>query len=135
MAAMRGDKGTVVEIFLTGTNVTPSDYISIKTIAVYRTHMSSSYPSVPLGKMHLIILFIMVFRTIALRRRRMWYKCVDQEVESFVLSYVFLRVLMCVSEYCFLISSLLSQTLTFSINCEGRVVRGTERGWRKGYCS
>ena len=85
MAAMRGEKGVVVESFLTGTNVRPSDYISIRTIAVYHADTSSSHPFVPLGKMHLFMLFIMVLHTVALRRRRMCYKCVDQEVESFIL--------------------------------------------------
>jgi hypothetical protein len=134
MATVRGEKWIVVEIFLTGTNVRPSHHIYIKTIAVYHADMSSSHPFVPLDKMHLFMLFIVVFHTVAVRRRRMCYTCVEQEVESFILCYVFLRVLMCVSEYCFLIWRLLSQTLTFSINCVGRIVRGTERG-RKGYCS
>jgi len=43
---------------LTGTNVTSSDYISLKTIAMYHADMSSSRPFVPLGKMHLFMLFI-----------------------------------------------------------------------------
>jgi len=34
----------------------------------------------------------------------------------------------CVSEYCFLVCSLLRQTLTFSINYEGRIVREPQRG-------
>jgi len=103
------------------------NYISVKRIAVYHADMSSSHPFVALGKMRLFMLFILVFRTVALLRSRMCCKCVDQEVESFILWYVFLRVLMCVSEHCFLMCSLLSQTLTFSINWEGRVVRGTEK--------
>jgi hypothetical protein len=85
MAAMRGEKGVVVEIFLTGTNMRPSDYIYIKTIAVYHADMSNSHTFVPLGKMHLFMLFIMVFHTVALRRRRMCYKYVNQEVENFIL--------------------------------------------------
>ena len=44
MATVRGEKGVVVEILLTGTNVTPSLYISIQTIAVYHAVMSSSHP-------------------------------------------------------------------------------------------
>jgi len=71
MATMRGEKGMVLEIFRTGTNVTPSDYISIETIAVYHADMSSSHPFVPLGKMHPFMLFILVFHTVALLRSRM----------------------------------------------------------------
>lgn len=85
MAAMRGEKWLVVEIFLTGINVTPSDYISIDTILMYHADMSSSHPFVSRGKMHLFLLFIVVFHTVALLRRRMCYKCVDHEVESFIL--------------------------------------------------
>jgi len=81
MATMRGEKGMVLEILLTGTNVTPTDYISIETIAMCHADRGSSHPFVPLGKMHLFMLFILVFHTVALQRSRMCYKCVDQEVE------------------------------------------------------
>ena len=83
MATMRGEKG-IVEMFLTGTNIRPSDYVPIKMTAVCHADTSSSQPFV-LGKMHLFMLFIMVFHTVALRHRRMCYKCVDQVVESFIL--------------------------------------------------
>ena len=96
MAAMRGDKGLVAEIFLTGRNVTPSDYISIDTILMSHADMSSTHPFVLRGKIHLFLLVIVVFHTVALLRRRMCYKCVDHEMESFILWYVFLRVLACV---------------------------------------